>query len=365
LSWIYFVAQGYAAPGAEAGSQPGAAGLSGRLLIFAGRFEGSVLNKQKNIIRFALVTGILLMLLKFGAFLLTNSNAILTDAMESIVNVVASGFAFYSIHLAARPKDQNHPYGHGKVEFFSVFLEGGLIFIAGVLILGKACYNIFFPEEVGNLLEGIGLVAFTGVVNYVLGTYMVRQSRLLNSLTLQADGKHLQTDAYSTAGLLIGLSVMYLTGLAWIDIALSMGLGLYILWSGYKLLRKSIGGLMDESDVKLVEQIAAILQKNRGDAWIDVHNLRVQRYGHELHVDCHITLPNYYDLNQVHDEVSAVDALVNRHLHADTELFVHADPCLPACCHYCRMKNCPIRSEPQQKDVVWDKKIISKNEKHF
>jgi len=324
-----------------------------------------VLNKQKNIIRFALGTGIVLMLVKFAAYLLTSSNAILTDAMESIVNVVASGFAFYSIHLSARPRDQNHPYGHGKVEFFSVFLEGGLIFIAGVLILGKACYNMFFPEEVGNLMEGIGLVAFTGVVNFALGTYMVKQSKVLNSLTLQADGKHLQTDAYSTAGLLLGLSVMYLTGWAWIDTVLSIGLGLYILGSGYRLLRKSVGGLMDESDMKLVEEIAAILQKHRKDDWIDVHNLRVQRYGHELHIDCHVTLPNYYDLNKVHDEVSEIDVLVNRYLHADTELFIHADPCIAACCHYCRMKTCPIRSEAQRKDIVWEKKVISKNEKHF
>jgi len=321
------------------------------------------LNKQKNIILFALATGIILMLIKFAAYLLTSSNAILTDAMESIVNVVASGFAFYSIHLSARPKDQNHPYGHGKVEFFSVFLEGGLIFIAGVLILGKACYNIFFPEAVGNLLEGMGLIAFTGVVNFVLGTYMVRQSKTLNSLTLHADGKHLQTDAYSTAGLLVGLSVMYWTGLAWIDIVLSIGLGLFILFSGYRLLRRSIAGLMDESDMKLVGKIAAILQKYRENDWIDVHNLRVQRYGHELHIDCHVTFPNYYDLNKVHDEVSNIDLLINSHLHARTELFIHADPCIPACCHYCRMEDCPIRSKAHQRDIVWDKKIISKNEK--
>ncbi|WP_257668170.1 cation diffusion facilitator family transporter [Parapedobacter tibetensis] len=323
------------------------------------------MNKQKNIILLALATGIVLMLVKFTAYLLTNSNAILTDAMESIVNVVASGFAFYSIHLAARPKDQNHPYGHGKVEFFSVFLEGGLIFIAGLLILGKACYNIFFPEQVGNLVEGMGLLAFTGVVNFVLGTYMVAQSKQLNSLTLLADGKHLQTDAYSTVGLLVGLLLMHLTGLWWIDIVLSIGLGTYILFNGYKLLRKSIAGLMDESDTKLVGQVAGILQTYRKDDWIDVHNLRVQRYGHELHIDCHVTLPNYYDLNRVHDEVSAVDALINKHLHADTELFIHADPCVPACCQYCRVKGCPIRSEAQHKDIMWDKKIISKNEKHF
>ena len=323
------------------------------------------MNKQKNIIRVSLATGVVLMLVKFIAYLLTNSNAILTDAMESIVNVVASGFAFYSIHLAARPKDSNHPYGHGKVEFFSVFLEGGLIFIAGVLILGKAGYNIFFPEAVENLMEGMGLLAFTGVANFALGTYMMRQSRVLNSLTLHADGKHLQTDAYSTVGLLVGLLVMYFTGLAWIDVVLSIGLGLYILWNGYKLLRRSIAGLMDESDRKLVDEIAGILQRYRRDDWIDVHNLRVQRYGHELHIDCHVTLPNYYDLNKVHDEVSAIDKLINSHLHADTELFVHADPCIPACCRYCRVENCPIRSEPRQADVPWEGHIISKNEKHI
>lgn len=297
--------------------------------------------------------------------MLTSSNAILTDAMESIVNVVASGFAFYSIHLAARPKDQNHPYGHGKVEFFSVFLEGGLIAIAGVLILGKAVYNLFFPETVGNLLEGIGLLAFTGLVNFGLGTFMVKQSTQLNSLTLHADGKHLQTDAYSTVGLLVGLTLMYYTGWIWIDTVLSLGLGAFILFSGYKLLRRSIGGLMDESDAALVEKVADILQEYRKEDWIDVHNLRVQRYGHELHIDCHVTLPNYYNLDKVHDEVSAIDQLINSQLHANAELFVHADPCIPTCCHYCRVKDCPIRSEPRSKDVRWDKSNISENKKHF
>lgn len=313
----------------------------------------------------ALTTGVILMMVKFSAYLLTKSNAVLTDAMESIVNVVASGFAFYSIHLAARPKDENHPYGHGKVEFFSVFLEGGLIFIAGLLILGKAVYNIFFPEEVGNLLEGIGLLAFTGIVNFALGGYMVRQGGSLNSITLIADGKHLQVDGYSTLGLLAGLFLMHITGYTWIDIVLSIGLGSYILFNGYKLLRRSVGGLMDESDVKLVDRIAQILQEHRQDDWIDVHNLRVQRYGHQLHIDCHVTLPNYYDLNRAHKELSDIDELINKSLHTDTELFIHADPCMPECCHYCRVKNCPIRSEEQRTELVWDIYRISKNEKHY
>jgi len=305
------------------------------------------------------------MLIKFAAYLLTGSNAILTDAMESIVNVVASGFAFFSIHLASKPKDENHPYGHGKVEFFSVFLEGGLIFIAGLLIVGKAFYSLFFPEQIERLIEGIGLVALTGVLNWGYGTHMVRQSKKLNSLTLEADGKHLQTDAYSTLGLIVGLLLMYLTGWNWIDIALSLGLGIFILYSGYRLLRKSIGGLMDESDIELVEEIVAILQKNRKPDWIDIHNFRVQRYGQELHIDCHVTMPNYYQLHQVHEEVSAIDKIVNAYHGVDTELFIHVDPCIPECCGHCAVQDCPIRSHPFEALIVWNVENVSKNQKHF
>ncbi|MFC0319674.1 MULTISPECIES: cation diffusion facilitator family transporter [Olivibacter] len=323
------------------------------------------MQEQKRIILYSLSTGIILMLFKFTAYLITHSNAILTDAVESIVNVIASGFAFYSIHLSSQPKDENHPYGHGKVEFFSVFLEGGLIFIAGLLIVGKAVYNIFFPEQISNLLEGMGMLAFTGLVNFALGTYMIKKGKSLYSLTIMADGKHLQVDSYSTLGLLVGLLLLYMTGVQQIDIVLSLGLGFYILFSGYKLLRKSVGGLMDESDFELINQVVQILEENRKDSWIDVHNLRVQRYGHELHIDCHMTLPNYFDLIKVHEEVSQVDALINKKVHIDTELFIHADPCLPACCHYCNMKNCPIRSEEKKVDIVWDAPLVMRNKKHF
>lgn len=305
------------------------------------------------------------MLSKFTAYFITHSNAILTDAAESIANVIASGFAFYSIYLSSQPKDENHPYGHGKVEFFSVFLEGGLIFIAGILIVGKAFYNLFFPDRLLHLMEGIGIITITGLVNFILGTYMVKKGKALNSLTIMADGKHLQVDAYSTCGLLLGLLLIYYTGLYQLDSVLSLALGIYIIFNGYKLLRKSVGGLMDESDFELVDKVVTILEGHRRNSWIDVHNLRVQRYGHELHIDCHVTLPNYYDLNQVHAEVSRLDELINTYIDEHTELFVHADPCLPQCCHYCSMANCPIRSEEKKKHIVWDIDLVTKNKKHF
>lgn len=312
-----------------------------------------------------MVTSLVLMGAKFVAYTITHSNAILTDALESIVNVMASSFAFYSIYLASKPKDENHPYGHGKVEFFSAFLEGGLILIAGLLIVVKAIYSIYYPVEIHQILDGMGILAITGVINFVMGSYLIRQSRSFNSITLFADGKHLQTDAYSTLGLLVGLSVFYFTKIVLIDTLLSLGLGLFIFYSGYKLLRKSVGGLMDESDVDIVNRIVEILQNNRKDAWIDVHNLRIQRYGTELHIDCHVTLPNYFSLIQVHDEVSEIDKLVNQNMKIKTELFIHADPCVPQCCHYCRVRNCPIRSEDKIEDIEWNLTIVTNNKKHF
>lgn len=302
---------------------------------------------------------------KFVAYSLTHSNAILTDALESIVNIMASSFAFYSIYLAAIPKDENHPYGHGKVEFFSAFFEGGLIIIAGLLIVGKSIYNLYYPAEIHQILDGMWILAITGVVNFSLGRYLIQKSKDFNSITLFADGKHLQTDAYSTLGLLVGLTLFYFTKIVLIDTLLSLILGLYILYSGYKLLRTSVGGLMDESDVEMVNKIVDILQENRRDAWIDVHNLRIQRYGSQLHVDCHVTLPNYLNLIQVHDEVSAIDTLVNENTNIQTELFIHADPCVPQCCHYCRVKNCPIRSEDKIRDIEWNLMVVTNNKKHF
>lgn len=305
------------------------------------------------------------MLAKFVAYFLTGSNAILTDASESIVNVLAGSFAFYSIYLAARPRDQNHPYGHGKVEFFSAFVEGILILIAGILIILKSVYNLFFPYEIDDLLTGTVIIAATGVINFMLGYYMIVKSRQLNSLTLYADGRHLQTDAYSSAGLVVGLLLVHFTGIDYLDGVLSILLGLYIIYHGYKLVRKSIGGLMDESDFKIVEEVINILNTNRKEAWIDVHNLRTQRYGNELHIDCHLTLPYYFDLVKVHEEVSQVDALINNKVTVKTELFIHADPCLPECCHYCRMPDCPVRNEAKSKDITWTMGNVTLNKKHF
>ncbi len=305
------------------------------------------------------------MLAKFGAYFITASNFVLTDAAESIVNVVASAFAFFSIYLSSRPRDENHPYGHGKIEYFSVFIEGALITIAGVAILFKSTYTLFHPNPVKELVLGAVIIGATGAINGILGWYMINQGKKLHSITLEADGRHLLTDMVTSGGLMAGLFLIYFTNIIWLDSTLSIVVGLYIVWTGYQLLRKSIAGLMDEADFDVVKNLVDVLNKQRKEEWIDVHNLRAQKYGAELHIDCHMTLPNYFDLNRVHEEVALVDKLINAHGGVQTELFIHTDPCLPECCHYCSMPNCPIRSEARRIEIEWTMENVTRNKKHF
>lgn len=305
------------------------------------------------------------MLIKFGAYFITQSNAILTDAAESIVNVIASAFAFYSIYLAALPKDQNHPYGHGKIEFFSAFVEGSLIILAGIIIIFKSFYNLLYPQNVGEILYGSYLIGFTGLINGVFGWYMLKKSKILNSITLQADANHLIIDAYSSFGLVIGLIIIFITKVNWLDSVLSIAIATFIIYNGYRLTRKSIGGLMDESDVKIIQEIIAYLNINRKNDWIDIHNLRTQRYGSQLHIDCHVTLPYYYDLNKVHHEISEIERVINENVNSETEFFIHADPCIPQCCHYCNKEDCLVREGPKTKNIEWTLENVTKNNKHF
>ncbi|WP_429377463.1 cation diffusion facilitator family transporter [Mucilaginibacter sp. UYCu711] len=322
------------------------------------------MQEQKKIILISLITGIVLMLAKFTAYILTNSNFVLTDAAESIVNVIASSFAFFSIYLSSQPRDENHPYGHGKIEHFSVFIEGALIFVAGTVIIIKSVYGIFHPNTIHDLLIGAIIIGITGAVNGALGYYMIAKGKSLPSITIEADGHHLITDMVTSIGLVIGLLLIHFTKILMLDSILSILVGGYIIFTGYKLVRRSVAGLMDETDVEVVTKVVQLLNDKRRDEWIDIHNFRAQKYGNELHIDCHLTLPYYFDLNKVHEEVSLVDKLINNDV-TKTELFIHADPCLPNCCHYCNMPNCPVRAEAKTEDIVWTMDRVIRNKKHF
>ncbi|RZL56052.1 MAG: cation diffusion facilitator family transporter, partial [Pedobacter sp.] len=209
------------------------------------------------------------------------------------------------------------------------------------------------------------IIGSTGIINLIVGFYLINVGKKSNSITLEADGKHLLTDSITSGGLVIGIILIQLTQLYWLDSLISILLGFYIIYNGYKLTRRSVGGLMDESNIELVKKVITILQENRADSWIDVHNLRAQQYGADLHIDCHVTLPYYFDLTTVHQEISNIDKMINTVGDHKTELFIHADPCLPACCNYCKMPNCPVRQEEFRGEIVWNMDNVTKNQKHF
>lgn len=315
--------------------------------------------------RTALIVGLGLMSIKFIAWWATNSNAILTDALESIINVVAAAFGLYSIWLSALPRDRNHPYGHGKIEFISAGFEGALILLAGLSIMGKALYNIWYPQPLAQLGLGLALTAFAGAVNFGLGYYLKKLGQKQHSLILSASGAHLISDAYSSVGLVLGLGLVMATGLPLLDNILAIGFGSVILYTGFKLVRTSIAGIMDEADYQLIRSMVQTLQEERRDQWIDIHNFRVIKYGATLHIDCHMTLPWYYTTRQNYEEIKAFEAVMMAHAEVPIELFVHIDPCEPPeNCKLCPVRNCAKRQAPQQERVDWTLDNIMKNQKH-
>lgn len=321
-------------------------------------------NKYKLIL-LSFIVSILLMLIKFVAWFFTESNAILTDALESIVNVVASGFALYAIYLSAKPRDENHPYGHGKIEFFSAGIEGVLIVIAGFFIIYHAISHLIHPSDLQELNIGFILISFTTVSNWTLGWFLQKEGKRIDSITLIADGKHLVLDAQSSALLLAGIGIMYFTQWYLLDSLLSIVFSIIIIYNGLKLTRKSVAGLMDEVDPATLDKVVDTLKTKQEDTWIDIHNLRIQKYGADLHIDCHVTLPYYWTLEEVHKEVHHIEEVLVTAFPSDVENFIHADPCLPACCHHCKIKNCPVRKFPQTKHIEWNTQNLSLNQKHF
>ncbi|MEP7127649.1 MAG: cation diffusion facilitator family transporter [Chitinophagales bacterium] len=309
--------------------------------------------------------GIVLLIAKFVAYLLTHSNAILTDALESIVNVVAGGIGLYSLNLSAKPRDSDHPYGHGKIEYISASIEGTMVLFAGCIIIGKSIYSFFYPQPLHDLNTGIVIILVTAVVNFGLGMLCIRQGKRSGSLALSGSGTHLQSDAYSTLGIIAALIMIHLTGLKIFDNIIAIAMGIFICFTGYQVLRKAIAGIMDEADYDLLRKIILQLNNERRDEWVDLHNMRVIKYGNVVHIDCHLTLPWYINVRAAHEQVSSVDETVKKDLENPVELFIHTDACIPPVqCSICINRNCDVREAPLEKIIVWNLETSLQNKKH-
>ena len=314
--------------------------------------------------RWVVTVAIILFLLKIVAYFLTHSVAILTDALESTVNVIAGFIGLYSLFVAAKPRDEDHPYGHGKAEFLSAAVEGTLILIAGMIIIYESVRNFIHPHTLQELDSGIILIAVTALINFIVGSISIKKGTKNNSLALVASGKHLQSDTWSTLGIILGLFLIKFTGLAWLDGAVAILLAFIIMFTGYKILRKSLAGIMDEADKELLQQMVEVLNANRRTNWIDLHNLRVIKYGGQLHVDCHLTVPWYFNVNEAHHEVDELANLIRREFGDSLEMAVHTDGCMDFSCRICTKSDCTVRQHPFVAQVKWNLKNLLSDRKH-
>ena len=314
--------------------------------------------------KWVVIVAILLFIVKVTAYYLTHSVAILTDALESTVNVVAGIIGLYSLYVAAKPRDEDHPYGHGKAEFISAAVEGTLILIAGLYIMYESINGFIHPRQLQKLDHGIILVAITAVINFTVGAICIKKGKKNNSLALIASGKHLQSDTWSTIGIIAGLTLIYFTHIAWLDSAVAIIFALYIIYTGYHIIRGSVAGIMDEADKELLVKLVMLLNNNRRINWIDLHNLRVIKYGAQLHIDCHLTVPWYFNAREAHHEIDELVSLIKKEFGDAVEFFVHSDPCLDFSCRICMKEDCNVRQHPFAQRIPWTLDNLLSDQKH-
>lgn len=314
--------------------------------------------------KFIVAVAVILFALKMGAWYLTGSVAVLTDGLESIVNVISGLVGLYSLRLSAKPQDANHPYGHGKVEFISAGVEGTLITVAGVFIIYEAVLSFIDPKPLQKLDLGIFLIAISAVINYGFGWWAYKTGKENDSLALQASGKHLQTDTYTTIGIIGGLILLRFTNILWLDGAVAIVFSVVIMRTGYQILRQAVAGIMDETDDGLLSEMIDFLQQNRSPKWIDLHNLRITKYGQILHVDCHLTLPWYLTVKEAHEELDKIEALIADKFGKRIEIFIHTDYCMEFSCGICQVENCEVRLHDFEEEVTWTVENVASDGKH-
>ena len=314
--------------------------------------------------RMVAIVGIILFVAKLIAWHMTNSDTVFSDAMESTVNIIAAFMGLYSLFISAKPKDDDHPYGHGKVEFVTSAVEGALIMFAGVMVVIQAVNSLLHGNELSKIDYGIFIIAATGFVNYILGYYSIQKGKRVNSLVLISSGKHLQSDTITTAGVVVSLVIVYFTKLFWLDAVIALVFSVYIMFVGYKIIRSALRGIMDEADPEMLEKLANILEKGRKTEWIDVHNTRIQQHGEKLHIDSHLTLPWYYELRTAHQSMEEVIKLIVDNSDRNIEFNIHMDDCKSFSCEICTIMDCPVREKSFVKKIDWTATNISQVQKH-
>ncbi|TVR03717.1 MAG: cation transporter [Deltaproteobacteria bacterium] len=306
----------------------------------------------------AVAFSVLLLAAKLLLAWITGSTAILSDGIESSANVLTSAFAAFAAWLGSRPRDADHPYGHGKVEYFSVALEGVLLSVAAVLIAIVAIPRVLDPPDVTALDVGAIGMALIALVTAAGARFLVRRGRTLQSPALEADGKHLMADAITSSGVFVGITLVHVTGLPVLDPLVAVLIAGLILFNAVRILRQAIAGLMDEADPVLLDDIARVLEEHRQPGWLAPHLTRVHRLGQAVHIDLHLVLPRYWSIDRGHDAATVIEKAMQQRFGTRNETMVHMEPCTPISCPYCDVEDCPVRESPFSGTLPWSGESI-------
>lgn len=272
-----------------------------------------------------IVVGLAVLAMKAAAWWLTGSAALYSDALESVVNVVASLIAFGALRLAAKPADANHPYGHEKAEFFSAVIEGGLIIVAAVSILQHAWVTWNDPVTLSEPWVALALTASSTGINGGWAALLSRVGQRERSAALTADAKHLWSDVVTSVGILAGLGVVLLTGLRWLDPVLAVGTAAHVLWSGLGVVRSSVGGLMDEApDSGTMTRIRRLVNMHAEGA-LEAHDLRTRHAGRLTYLEFHLVVPGAMRVDEAHEICDRVEAALKQEV-AGLVVTIHVEP---------------------------------------
>lgn len=313
---------------------------------------------------FAVGTSVTLVLIKVTAFWVTGSSAIMSDALESLINIVTSGFALYAVWLSGQPRDLEHPYGHGKIEYLSAAVEGFLVLLAGITILMVSGYRLVHPPELESLELGSAMTLASVVVSLAGGMALIRAGRRHESPSLEADGVHLRSDAVTSIGALVGVGLVMLTGAVWLDAAIAMGLSVWLMVDGGLVVRRAVGGILDEASPELLGEIAEILEAERQPGWTSPHHTKVHRLGSTIHIDLHMVFPRFWSLEETHDETEALEKALRSRFGQRTELMIHMEACRPSACSACDLPDCPVRGAEFVARSRWTAETIRRTKRH-
>ena len=274
---------------------------------------------------YSVLVALIVLALKTAAWGVTGSVALLSDALESIINVVVAAAAFFALRVAIQPPDANHPFGHHKAEYFSAVLEGVLIIVAAFVIFREAYFHFFAPVDLGAPGLGIAINIVASAINAVWGWRLVRVGRKERSPALTADGVHVLIDVVSSAGVVIGVFAAVMTGWLPLDALVAAGVGLYVLSAGWRLLKESVGGLMDHAaDAATLERIRKGILQEAGGA-IEAHDLQTRHAGSATFIQFHLVVPSKMSVSDAHVICDRIENKL-REMVPGARVTIHVEP---------------------------------------